>query len=366
MAVWQTAPMTPLWPASGAHLLQPDAAGWLPPTQAWWQHWLRRPELALVADSCPAEHRLHALLRADPLVPVPAPLLAAVADADVRANHRLFLALRDGVQAAGTLEAFYAGLFRQGAISLPPLFIDLLVQAMLVHLLGEACSAWEARAAELLFRPQRISLQAGRVLAADSATVDRLGDAGGFGALGRLLAEAQVPLRSADLQVLNADNAAGYFHDRSHDGAERHRFVLDLTHQVPKALATGVQVPLTLAHSGLAALARVLQRWVQHLTGAAVTITPLARIDGAPWRWHAGLDAEASAILNDLYQDQPVDTDRLARLIGLFRLDFQDTDDVQPALAGAPVWLGLAMAPDGLLRLKPQNLLLNLPLARRS
>jgi hypothetical protein len=67
----------------------------------------------------------------------------------------------------------------------------------------------------LLFRPQRISLQAGRVLAADSATVSRLGDGGGFGALGRLLAEAQVPLRSADLQVLNADNAASYFEDRA-------------------------------------------------------------------------------------------------------------------------------------------------------
>lgn len=358
--------MTPLWPASGAHLLVPDARGWLPPTPAWWQHWLQRPELAPVAESCPTEHRLHALLAQDPLAPVPPALLAAIADADVRSNHRLFLALRDGVQAAGTLEAFYAGLFRQGAISLPPLFIDLLVQALLVHLLGDACSAWEARAAELLFRPQRISLQGGRVLAADSATVARLDDGGGFGALGRLLAEAQVPLRSAELQVLNADNAAGYFHDRRHDGAERHRFVLDLTHQVAKDLAPGVQVPLTLAHSGLAALARVLQRWVAHFTGAAVTITPLARIDGAPWRWHLGLDAEASAILNDLYQDQPVHADRLARLIGLFRLDFNDAADMLPALAGAPVWLGLAMAPDGQLRLKPQNLLLNLPLARRS
>lgn len=358
--------MTPLWPGCGAHWLTPDTRGWLPPTPAWWAHWLRRPELALVAESCPAEHRLHALLAADPLAPAPAPLLDAIADADVRSNHRLFLALRDGVQAAGTLESFYAGLFRQGAITLPPLFIDLLVQAMLAHLLGNTCSAWEARAAELLFRPQRISLQAGRVLAADSATVSRLGDGGGFGALGRLLAEAQVPLRSADLQVLNADNAASYFHDRHHDGTERHRFVLDLTHQVPKALATGVQVPLTLAQSGLAALARVLQRWVQHFTGAAVTITPLVRIDGAPWRWHVGLDAEATAILNDLYQNQPVAADRLARLIGLFRLDFADAADMQPALAGAPVWLGLAVAADGQLRLKPQNLLLNLPLARRN
>jgi hypothetical protein len=35
-----------------------------------------------------------------------------------------------------------------------------------------------------------------------------------------------------------------------------------------------------------------------------------------------------------------------------------------PELAGAPVFLGLAAAPDGTLRTKPQNLLLNLPLAR--
>lgn len=110
----------------------------------------------------------------------------------------------------------------------------------------------------------------------------------------------------------------------------------------------------------------MLQRWVAHLTGAAVTVTPLARIDDRQWRWHVGLDVESTAILNDLYRGQPVDESRLARLIGLFRLDFTDPADMRPDLAGAPVWLGLAMTADGTLRLKPQNLLLNLPLAPRS
>ena len=64
------------------------------------------------------------------------------------------------------------------------------------------------------------------------------------------------------------------------------------------------------------------------------------------------------------YRGQAVDEDRQARLIGLFRLDFADPADTQADVAGAPVWLGLAMTADGLLRLKPQNLLLNLPLAR--
>lgn len=358
--------MSDFWPGCGWRHLQADAQGRLPPSPAWIAHWLDRPELALVAESCAAETRLHQALRAEPLRPVAAAELAAVADADARENYRLFLALRDGLLAAGTLEAFYSGLFQRGAITLPPLFIDLISQTLLRQLLDEGADALEARAAELLFRPQRITLQNGRVLAADRATVDRLADGGGFGALGRLLAEAQVPLRSAQLQVLGANNAVDYWHDRGHDGLERHRFVLDLTHQVPKEVAPGISVPLTLAHSGLTALARVLQRWVAQLAGVQVQITPLANITDADWRWHLGLDLESTAILNDLYRGQAVDEARRARLIGLFRLDFDDPAEMLPELAGAPVWLGLAMTADGSLRLKPQNLLLNLPLARRN
>ena len=314
-----------------------------------------------MSESCRAEISLHQALRTDALRPVAPAALAAIADADARENYRLFVALRDGLLAAGTLEAFYVDLFKQPAIKLPPLFIDLVAQTILRHLLDEGADAFEARAAELLFRPQRISLQNGRLLAGDRATLDRLSDAGGFGALGRLLAEAQVPLRSAQLAVLGTDNAADYWHD-----GERHRFVLDLTHQVAKDLAPGVVVPLRLARSGQAALARVLARWVAHLLGVAVTITPLARIDDARWRWHIGLDAEASTILDDLYHGKPVHAQRLDRLIGLYRLDFADPVEMRADLAGAPVYLGLAMDAGQVLCLKPQNLLLNLPLARLS
>ncbi len=358
--------MLDFWPACGWRHLQADDHGRLPPSPAWIAHGLDRPELALVDESCPAEIRLHQALRADPLHPVAPAELAALQDDDARENYRWFLALRDGVRAAGTLEAYYTGLFQQTAIRLPPMFIDGIAQTILRQLLDIDADAFAARAAELLFRPQRITLQDGRVLAGDRATLDRLSDAGGFGALGRLLAEAQVPLRAAQLQVLSLDNAADYWQDRGHDGLERFRFVLDLTHQVPKALAPGVNVPVTLAHSGLAALARVLARWVQHLLGVTVAITPVARIDDANWRWHLGLDVESTAILNDLYRGQSVDDARLARLVGLFRLDFANPADMRADLAGAPVYLGLAMAADGGLRLKPQNLLLNLPLARRS
>ena len=56
----------------------------------------------------------------------------------------------------------------------------------------------------------------------------------------------------------------------------------------------------------------------------------------------------------------------MRRVIGLFRVDFTDTSALRPELAGTPVFLCLAMTGDGVLRMKPQNLLMNLPLSRRA
>ena len=53
----------------------------------------------------------------------------------------------------------------------------------------------------------------------------------------------------------------------------------------------------------------------------------------------------------------------MAGPISLFRLRFDDPADMRADVRGKPVYLGLAMAPDGALKLKPQNLLINLPLA---
>ena len=48
-------------------------------------------------------------------------------------------------------------------------------------------------------------------------------------------------------------------------------------------------------------LAVLLERGVRQLLGAEVRITPVPRIDNTSWRWHVGLDVEATALLNDLY-----------------------------------------------------------------
>ena len=170
-------------------------------------------------------------------------------------------------------------------------------------------------------------------------------------------------LFAQQMQVLQVDNAAAYWAEASRPGG-RHVFLLDLTHQIKQELGHGLAFHLTHAHSGLKALASVLERWVQHLLGVAVHMEPLQKIDDAQWRWHLGLDAEASKLLDDLYQGQEVEPERLARLVSLFRLDFADARDMQADVAGKPVYLGLMGTAEQLLRIKPQNLLLNLPLAQ--
>lgn len=350
--------MPDFWPASGFQHLEQDSRGWLVPTPGYWRLFLARPELAPVDESCPAERTLHASLLASPAREVADAELARLADADARANYRLFLGFRDAVQAAGTLETWYMGLFRQPAVTLPPLFIDLVAQAITRHLLDGTEDAYQVRAAELLFRTQRITVQDGQVLAADRDTVDLLQATGGLGAVGRLLVQGGAPMATVQMQVLADANAAQYW-----QAGERFNFLLDLTHEVTQDLSHGLVFHMARARSGLKALAQVLERWVRHFLGVAVTIRPVQKIDDPAWRWHLGLDTEASALLNDLYEERPVEAERMQRLVSLFRLEFANPLDMRADVAGKPVYLGLAMNAEGVLKLKPQNLLLNLPLA---
>ena len=351
--------MHDFWPASGHPHLEPTSRGWLRPTDAWLRPLLALPELALVEESCAREIALHAALLESPTRAVAQHELDAVRDPDARANYEMFIAFRDALLGAGTLEAYYLALMRSGRVTIPPVFVERVVQAIVRHVLdAPAGDAFEARAAEMLFRPQRLTLTDGRMLSADLATIDLLNETGGFGEIGRLLVQGKAPMAALQMTVLTADNAADYW-----PRSDRHAFVLDLTHELANDVGHGLVFTLTRAHSGLKALARVLERWVAHLLGVRVAITPLQKIDDAAWRWHIGLDVDSMALLNDLYEDRAVEAERLQRLVSLFRLEFAEAAEMRTDVAGRPVYLGLAMAANGSLRLKPQNLLLNLPLA---
>ena len=332
-------------------------ARWRAPSDAFLRSLLRLPELAVVEESSAAERELHESLRNDPRRPVGAQALASIEDEDVRANYAMVLGYRDALLAAGTMEAYYVALVRGGRIDVPPVFVDRTIEAIVRGLVDAGADPFERRAAQLLYRPQRISLSEGRVLAADREVLDSLNEAS-TDLIGSLLAHGR-PSATPSLPVLTLDNAPAAGDD------ERERaFVLDLTHEVTSEVGHhGLAFTMTRAQSGLSALARVLERWIAHMLKVRTRIRPLQRIDDPAWAWHIGLDVESSALLNDLYRGASVDDARLHRLIGLFRLDFADPADMQPDVAGKPVYLGLAMTEEQGLRVKAQNLLVSLPLA---
>jgi hypothetical protein len=331
------------WPSCGYRLLIVDEDRRLRVRDDFLRGYLLRPELAPVRESCRTEIALHEALLADPRARVSEDEVAAIADPDARDNLRIWLKFRDRLLAAPTVEAAYVGLFEGEGVDVPPLFVHQLTQILLRHILGADADPIEARAAEMLFRPQKISVLDGAVMAADEQSVELLATTGSLGSLGELLAQNRTPARTVDLDVLSQDNADTYW-------TRDERFDL--------------AVSLNRGQPALAALCRVLQRWIAHFLAVDVTIAPEREIADARWVWHVGLDAEASALLNDLYNGVDVADDRRERLLCLFALRFTDPAAMRPAIAGRPVYLAMAMDPQNRLRLKPQNLLLNLPLAR--
>ena len=350
-----------LWTACGHQHLTRNARGWMSATPDYWRLWLQRPELALVPESCPAEKRLHQALLDAPGMQVAPAQMKAFKDGDARENYELFRRFRDDVEAAGSLESAYIAWMRHGQIQLPPLFIDLVVQAIVCNVLADVQDAWVWRAAELLFRRQCITIEGGRVLSGDSETLDSLKSTGGLGEMGRILMEGGAALKAVDVKVLHPDNAERYLAQR--EGLGRYAFLLDMTHELKNELPHGLILSMVNARSGLKALSVVLARWVQHFLGVAVSIEPVQQVDDPAWRWHVGLDVTATALLNDLYQGTELSTQRQQQLISLFKLSFDNPQDMRADVQGKPVYLGLAMNELGLLKLKPQNLLLNLPLA---
>jgi hypothetical protein len=337
------------WRHSGFHLLRRDASGRLVVSDDFLRAYYLRPEVRPVEESCANEIALHEALMDAPRMQVEAAQIEAIADADARSNYRIALDFRTRLLAVPTLEACYLDLFAGGNVGVPPLFIDQLAQIILRNLLEGADDALELRAAELFYREQKTSLQEGAVMLADLETIamHAAGSANDAtsGGLGQLIAEAQAPLQARDLDVLDSGNAQLYW---LRD--ERHDFVISMNH----------------GRAALAAFCRVLERWISHLSGVKVTVKSVPRIEEAQWAWHIGLDANSTALLNDLWRGEEPEPDRLARLLALFRLDFADAGEMRADIAGRPVYLALSMSEDGVVRMKPQNLLTNLPLAQAS
>jgi hypothetical protein len=331
------------WASSGFRFLEPRDDG-LAATDEWLARFLERDELAPPPEAGASERALHARLLAEPSAAVDADEVEAIDDEDARENWRHFLRFRERVTRFPTLERAYVDLYRAGSeVDLAPFFVDALAQAIMRGALDGTEDPWLCRAGELFFRRQRVSTEGGQVLAVDATTVETYAETGGFGSVGRLLRRQDVDMPAVKMDVLNHENASFYF---MRD--ELYGFAIDLTS----------------GREGSAALAEALERWVRRLFGIDVSVQPVTQVVDERWRWHVGLDQDSTAILNALYRGESVDPAQMERLVALFRLDFRNACDVVADMAGKPVYLGLACRPDRTLKMKPHNLVANLPLAR--
>ena len=328
------------WKSAGLHLTDRDDRGYLTVTADFLRAYYTRPEIHPVDESCDAEHRLFEALMADPFRQIPDSEVEAIGDADAIDNYRVVLGYRDHLIGHGTLEAAFAGLFEKDAITIPPVFIDQLVHLILRNILDGESDPFRARAAELFFRDQSVSTDDGQMLLADSEIVEMLSETGGLGGLGALLVDSATPMRSVTLDVLTVDNKADYW-----ARSDRFNMAADFRFSEP------VQD----------AFARVVEAWISHFMGFSVRVQPMQSIRDERWSWHIGLDAESTRILNSLYEGASLPPEDTNRIVALFRMESLDRGAFMETIRGKPVYLGLAMTAAGLLKMKPQNLLTNLP-----
>ena len=222
---------------------------------------------------------------------------------------------------------------RRGVGDTPPPFVNHLVHVVLRGVLDACPDPQVLRAGELFFRPQRLTLHEGALVAVDAALVE------GADAVPPLVAVPRRPAASID--VLADGNAESYW--RRSDSFD---MALDLS-------AGG---------RGRQALADVIRRWIAHLLAIDVAVEPVAAPRDGKYGRAIGLDAEGTRIANALSKGEMPDDSTMTRIVGLFRLTPGDEASALETAKSEPVHLVLAMAPDGALRMRPQNLIAGLPL----
>jgi hypothetical protein len=327
--------MKDFWFSCGHLLTDRDADGRLLVTDDLLKAYLARPELRPPPQACAAERQLYGALFEAPRRCVAAAEILAIADDDARHNWELMIAFRDRLVGHKTLEAAYLDLVRHGVGATPPLFLNHLVHVILRNVLDGCDDPVILRAAELFFRPQRMTLHESSLMAADEETI-----AGARAtSASPLISLLGIPA-GAEIDVLSDHNASAYW-----ERSDRFDMAIDLT----------------AGRRGLAALGEAMSLWVRHMLSVEVKIEPLTEMRDVNLTWYVGLDAEATRIGNAIWNGDVLDEPRRSRVVGLFRLTFADPTNGEEFIKSDRVYLFLAMSADKVLRMKPQNLLTGLP-----
>jgi hypothetical protein len=211
-----------------------------------------------------------------------------------------------------------------------------LVHVILRNALHGSDDAVMVRAAELFFRPQKVSFHNDTLLLADADSIEVHEHARHASPLLAMLAPDAV----AELTVLTADNAPEYW-----GRSDAFDMVLNLGGEL----------------NGRVALGRAIACFIRHMLGFEVKIESLAAMDEPDFRWFIGLDTEATRIGNATWRGE--EASEAGQLLALYRMWPDDTAPLLAEMKGRPIYLMLAADGDNHVRLKPQNLLTGLPLA---
>ena len=330
--------MKEFWVSSGHHLTRRNPQGTLDVTDELLLGLLARPEVLPPDEACAHEKALHHALLADPRRVVGAVEIERMEDADARENWHFLIGFRDLLLAHGTIEASYLAIIKQDAITVPPIFLAQLVHLILRNALDGCEDTLILRAGELFFRSQKASMHDGHLLLVDLDLVESLSADPHQSPLLSMMGEQRI----RELDILGPDNAYDYW-----SRSDAFSMVFDLSQRTSRE-----------------ALARVAERWVQHLTGVTLAIEPIETMSDDDWRWFIGLDSTGTRIGNALWNSEWMPDELKQRAVAFYRAQIDQQLPLLPEVAGHPLYLILGMDADGHIMVKPQNLIAGLPLKR--
>ena len=320
------------WLTSGCHLLGKDQNGKLIPTIDFMRAYFKRPEVEIIDESCETEKKLNKKLLIDPFTPISENELDQIIDKDVKFNYQMILNFREFLSKSNNLEEAYLKFCRGEKINFPPLFLDQLVQNILRSILDREPIALQVRAAEIFFRSQVVNIAQDEIMLADEEMIN-------FQAKTLQNEKNTNKEQNVEIDILRESSADNYW-------ARSDKF------------DTSIDVAFT--KPSLDGLSRVIEKWIFHFLLINVSVTPVQKIEDEKWSWHVGMDPDSSQILNDLYNGKDISEETLKQILCLFKLESKE--GFVKEMQNKPVYLALSMNKDFRVKLKPQNLLTNLPL----
>ncbi len=323
------------WRSSGWHLLEKNSNGWLSVTDDFLAAYFARPELVPIEESCKNERDLHEKLILDPRYIVKPKVLSSFKDQDAAFNYQVVLNFRDFLLKYDSIEAAYMAISKGEKINFPPLFVNHLAHVIVRSIVDGWLEPLHIRASEILFREQTITVDNGKIMVADRATVQ-------FQTQQKSAVKGSGTKDMTQIDVLTEDTADEYW-----ERSDNFDTAIDIAFSQPS----------------LDGLARVLESWVSHFYKFSLQVRPMSRIDDDKWKWHVGLDSSSNSILNDLYNGKDVSEERLKQILALFSLKPDNSKVFSESIGDHPIYLGLSMNEFGVLNCKPQNLLVNLPIS---